>query len=69
MYKYKASKDYVLKGRTMQYVANNILDIHPFYLSNILHGKIGCSKRLAKQITELISPEAKISDYFIIKEK
>lgn len=70
MYIFKSqNKNLLLKGRTITYVAENLLDIHKYYLSNIIKGKIGCSSRLAKQITRLINPEAKISQYFIIKEK
>ena len=70
MYVFKKElKSNVLKGRTARYVAHEILDIHEMYLYNILNGNMGCSKRLAKQITKLASVEANINDYFMIKEK
>ena len=64
----KELKDYVLKGRTIRYVAPK-LDVHPTYLGDVLRGYKSCSRRLSKQILQLISPEAKFSDYFMIKEK
>lgn len=65
----KQARELLLKGRTNKYIAENYLDIHPLYLSNILNGKVGCSSRLAKQIVRLINPDAKVNQYFIIKEK
>lgn len=64
----KQYKDYLLKGRTIKYVAN-LLDIQPQYLSDIIGGRKHPSKRLVKQILALISPDAKVNDFFIIKEK
>lgn len=59
----------VLQGRTIKYLAENKLHVNQGYLSQILGGKRGCSIRLAQDITKCISWEAKISDYFEIKEK
>ena len=61
-------KDYLLKGRMIKYVANK-LDIQPQYLGDIISGRKHPSKRLVKQILALISPDAKVNEYFIIKEK
>ena len=70
MYLFKKEfKNEILQGRTARYVANNIIDVHEFYLSNILNGKMGCSKRLAKDIVRCANKDAQISDYFTIKEK
>ena len=70
MYKFKTNlRDKVLQGRSVNYVAINILKISPVYLSNILNGSKGCSVRLAKDIVELIDTKANINDYFTIKEK
>ena len=65
----KGARERVLRGRTIRYVATNRLMITEVYLSNILNGLKGCSYRLARDICSCISPEAKVEDYFIIKEK
>lgn len=64
----KQYKEYLLKGRTIKYVANK-LDIQPNYLGDVIGGRKHPSKRLVKQMLQLISPEAKATDYFMIKEK
>lgn len=54
----------VLQGRTITYLAENKLFITKEYLCQILSGKKGCSKLLASNITNCISLDAKLEDYF-----
>lgn len=61
-------KAQVLQGRTIKYLAENKIGITPTYLSNILNGKIHCSKIVANRITESICREAKLEDYFEVIE-
>lgn len=58
----------VLQGRTIKYLAENKVGITPTYLSNILNGKIHCSRITARKITESICKEAKLEDYFEVIE-
>lgn len=68
MYYFKEpEKAKVLQGRTITYLAENKLFITKEYLSQILSGKRGCSKLLANNITNCISWNAKIEDYFYKK--
>lgn len=57
----------VLQGRTITYLAENKLFITKEYLCQILSGKKGCSKLLASNITNCISREAQLNDYFYKK--
>ena len=59
----------VLQGRTMRYMAEEKLCCSYTYLTEILKGKKGCSRRMAKDITNCISFSAKIEDYFEIIER
>jgi len=59
----------VLQGRTINYLATTKLFITPGYLSNILSGKRGCSQLLARNITNCISWNANLEDYFERREK
>lgn len=69
MYIFKKEKrNEILNGRTTRYVAS-LLDVHEFYLGDILRGKRGCSLRLAKQIIKLVNDDIDILHYFSIKEK
>jgi len=61
-------KEKVLQGRSITFVASK-LEITKNYLGNILNGYITCSRRLARDIVQLIGQDEKIEDYFIIKEK
>jgi len=54
----------VLQNQTIRYVAKNKIGISEVYLSNILSGKIHCSKIIANRITQSICKEAKLEDYF-----
>ncbi len=65
----KEFREEVLQGRSIKYLSNKILNITPVYLSNILNGKIGCSKRLAIQILKCVTDNEDLENYFIIKEK
>ena len=65
----KEMKGALLQGRTIRYLANNVLDMSSIYLTLILNGKQGCSKRMAKAITECGGLQAVLEDYFITKEK
>lgn len=65
----KEMKEALLQGRTIKYLANNVLDMSSIYLTLILNGKQGCSKRMAKAIIECGGLQAVLEDYFIIKEK
>ena len=70
MYIFKEiEKAKVLQGRTIKYLATNKLYITKEYLSQILSGKRGCSQLLARNITNCISWEAKLEDYFYKKGK
>ena len=60
--KYYFKKDYkkeYLRGRTIKYVSN-MINISREYLTNILNGKIYCSKIVATKIVT----EEKIEYYF-----
>ena len=57
----------VLQGRTIKYLAEEKLHITREYLSQILSGKRGCSKRLAQSILNCISIDANLEDYFKLK--
>lgn len=59
----------VLQGRTVTYLAKEKLLITPEYLMSILRGYRSCSERLANQITNCISWDSKITDYFKKVEK
>ena len=52
-----------------KYLAEKKLFVNVSYLSQILNGRRGCSATLARLITNCISWEAKLEDYFIRKEK
>lgn len=68
MYYFKEDKkEIVLKGRSARYLAENKLFINESYLSLILNGKRGCSKRLAQSILNCISIDANLEDYFKLK--
>lgn len=62
-------KDEVLQGRTLKYVAEKLLECGYCYLSLVLKGKKHCSKRLAKDIIALVDENAKIEDYFELRER
>lgn len=65
MYWFKeAERAKVLQGRTIKYLAEQKLFVNRSYLSQILGGKRGCSARLAMNIAQCISWDAKIDDYF-----
>ena len=57
----------VLQGRTITYLAENKLFITKEYLCQILSVKKGCSKLLASNITNCISWDAQLEDYFYKK--
>lgn len=65
----KELRDEVLQGRSIRYMSQKLLNITPVYLSNVLNGKIGCSKRLAIQIVNCVTDNENLENYFIIKEK
>lgn len=66
-YKFKQEeKEKVLQGRTITYLANNMVHVSKEYLINILNGKIHCSKIIANRIIECINENAKLEDYFEI---
>lgn len=70
MYYFKeVEKAKVLEGRTITYLAKEKLFITPQYLCQILSGKRGCSKLLARNIANCISWSAKLEDYFYKKGK
>lgn len=70
MYYFKETeKEKVLQGRTLVYLANNVLHMNVSYLSTILAGKRSCSIRLAEDITKCASPIARLEDYFVKVEK
>lgn len=60
----ETEKAQVLQGRTITYLAEKKVGITKEYLTNILNGKISCSKIVANKITESICHEAKLEDYF-----
>lgn len=72
LFRIEKRKD-VLKGRTIRYLANNIIHCSEVHLGNILKGKITCSYSMAKNITGSIYPDGKvenyINNYFIKLEK
>ena len=70
MYWFKeVEKANLLQGRTIKYLAEKKLFVNVSYLSQILNGRRGCSATLARLITNCISWEAKLEDYFVRKEK
>jgi plasmid maintenance system antidote protein VapI len=56
-------KDFILDGRTITYVAQKI-EITKEYLTDILNGKRGCSKKVANNILEFSKVEADFEKYF-----
>lgn len=64
MYYFKKEKKEEIKKHKLKYLAEDILFITPEYLSNVINNKMGCSLRLAKQITLVLSREARVEDYF-----
>lgn len=60
----ETEKAKVLQGRTIKYLAENKLFCTPEYLSQVLKGTRGCSALMARSITNCISLEAKLEDYF-----
>lgn len=65
MYRFKAvERAKVLQGRTVTYLAEKKIFCNRSYLAQILSGKKPCSAKLARAITNCISWEAKIDDYF-----
>ena len=60
-------KQEVLKGRTSRFIAKDLLHCSEVHLRNVLNGKSGCSYRLAKDLVQCISDDARVEDYF--KEK
>lgn len=68
MYYFKeVEKAKVLQGRTITYLAEKKLFVTKEYLSQVLSGKRGCSQLLARNITNCISWNAKLEDYFYKK--
>lgn len=65
----KTEKAKVLQGRTISYLAREKLFVDNTYLTAIFNGYRPCSKRLARDITQCISLDAKIEDYFEEREK
>ena len=65
----ETEKAKVLQGRTITYLAENKLFITKEYLSQVLSGTRGCSRLLAHNITNCISFNANVNDYFYKKEK
>ena len=63
----ETEKAKVLQGRTIKYLAEIKLHITNSYLTAVLNGYRGCSERLAHDITNCISWESKITDYFYKK--
>lgn len=63
----EVEKAKVLQGRTITYLATKKLYVTTQYLSQILLGKRGCSQLLARNITNCISWDAKLEDYFYKK--
>lgn len=59
----------VLQGRRMNYLAAEILFCSYTYLTEILNGKKSCSRRMAKDIVACVSNDAKIEDFFEVKER
>ena len=68
MYYFKeVEKAKVLQGRTITYLAEKKLFVTKEYLSQVLSGKRGCSQLLARNITNCISWNANLEDYFYKK--
>lgn len=63
----EVEKAKVLQGRTITYLAEKKLFITPQYLCQILSGRRGCSQLLARSITNCISFNASLEDYFYKK--
>jgi len=64
LFKKEKKKD-ILQGRTMRYLTNNnIVVCTEVHLSNVLNGKMPCSKLLAKNIVDCVQ-DGKIEDYFV----
>lgn len=60
----KERKQDILKGRTITYVADNILGKQNGYITNILNGKVNCNIRLANWIATKLDPGSTLQDYF-----
>lgn len=70
MYWFKESeKENLLQGRKISYLADKILFCGYTYLTEILKGKKSCSRRLAKDIVAIAGTDAKIEDYFELRER
>lgn len=70
MYWFKVSeKENLLQGRKISYIANKILFCGYTYLVEILKGTKGCSRRMAKDIITIANNDAKIEDYFELRER
>ena len=65
----ETEKAKVLQGRTITYLAETKLFVTVEYLCHVLNGRRGCSKTLAHHITNCISDNANLYDYFYKKEK
>ena len=63
----KEMKEKFLKGRTITYVADEVLHIHKVYLTAILNGRCSCSVRTAYSMISYVGEDAKIEDYFYEK--
>lgn len=58
-------KDEVLRGRTIKYLAENVLYTTPGFITNVLNGKRSCSFALANHIVNACN--GKLEDYFYKK--
>lgn len=65
----KENKRNLLGGRTIRYLAKNVIPCSEVHLSNVLNGNIPCSYLLAEKITEKLGNGKKIEDLFIKLEK
>lgn len=61
----KTKKNTILAGRSITYVSREILGRQKGYITNILNGKLACSKVLAYFIATKLDKEATSeNDYF-----
>ena len=63
----ETEKAKILQGRTITYLAEKKLFITKEYLCQVLSGKRGCSQLLARNITNCLSWDARLEDYFYKK--
>lgn len=69
MYKFdKNKKKELLKGRTIQYCATELIDCNRPYLNSILNEKSNCGRKMAYRIIHKLDDDNKGLNYYFMKE-